>query len=112
MFDQEPDPLSDCMEAYGKLQKEHDLRRDQLKIALATIVILKRALALSSQCVADMEDQLEIECFGADVHKSVVIASAAAEFGLANQGDSAYSLESLTAEQALRVLSASNKKGG
>ncbi len=67
-------------------------------------IVLKRALRLSSQCVADMEDLCEIECLGADTHYSVVIAVAAEQYGLANKGDSAYDFDKMTIEQAKKVV--------
>lgn len=100
MFDVPPDPLSDCMEAYERLQKQSDALRERLHIARARIVILKRALALSSQCVADLLDQLDIENFGADTHYSCALAEAAVSVGLANKGDSAFDLDGITLEQA------------
>ncbi len=70
----------------------------------ATNLILRRALRISSHWVSDLLDQLDVENFGDDTHYSCALAAAATEFGLADAGDSAYDLSSLTEEQAMEVV--------
>lgn len=91
--------------------KEQSLSEDLL-IERAKNEILRRALTLSSQSVADLEDRLEVECFGADTNRSIVIAQAAASVGLANKGDSAFGLDELSLEQARALFRAIEKAEG
>lgn len=73
---------------------------DELLVEKTKNEILRRALRLSSQCVSDLLDQLDVENFGADTHYSVALAEAAVSVGLANKGDSAFDLDGITLEQA------------
>lgn len=73
---------------------------ERLRITLAQIAILKRALRSMSKHVSHLLDELEIENFGPETEYSVHIAAAAANYGVANTGDSAFDLDGMQPKHA------------
>ena len=71
---------------------------ERLRIALAQITILKRALTTMAEHVSHL--QARIEKFGPQAELSVHLASAAAELGVTHGEDISFDLDSITAVQA------------
>lgn len=78
--------------------EDYEKVSERLRIALAQIALLKRALTTMSEQVSHL--QARIEKFGPKAELSVHLASAAAEFGVTHGEDISFDLDSITAVQA------------
>ena len=57
-FDEEHDPLSDCLEHYTKLQKEYDALKAKLEYAEARIALLSRLGDGSDEAIAQRDAKI------------------------------------------------------
>lgn len=69
----------------------------------ARITLLKTALVAACEMIHDLEDRLDLAEFGPDTLRSILIAQSAAKYGVANTSDSAYSLDDISLEDALKI---------
>lgn len=70
----------------------------------ARITLLKTALVAACELLHDLEDRLDLAEFGPDTLRSILIAQSAAKYGVANTSDSAYSLDDISLEDALKII--------
>lgn len=76
----------------------------RIRLLKARQIITNEALNEACKLISDLTDRLELENFGPDAEKSILLAVAAGKYGLAQPGDSAYSLRDMSTEEAMAVL--------
>lgn len=77
---------------------EINLELEQLKVRL-----LNEALNLAVNCISELNDMCELENYGPETEKSCVLSVAACKFGLAQEGDSGFSLNDLDYSSIAKV---------